>query len=59
MAAHRTLGLVQALSLFLALVSSASANLNGTTRTYYVAAVEEEWDYMPRYVAAGWRMTVV
>jgi len=21
---------------------------NSTTRTYYVAAVEEEWDYMPR-----------
>merc|ERR1712000_44721 len=36
--------------LLLSLLSScaSAANYsNGTTRTYYVAAVEEDWDYMP------------
>lgn len=26
------------------------ASLNGTTRTYFVAAVERDWDYMPTCV---------
>ncbi|EWY79732.1 hypothetical protein FOYG_17127 [Fusarium oxysporum NRRL 32931] len=35
-------------TLALFLLSSASGTYqNATTRTYYVAAVEEEWDYMP------------
>lgn len=40
-------------TLALFLLSSASGTYqNATTRTYYVAAVEEEWDYMPRYYPA-------
>lgn len=30
--------------------SLAAPYLNGTTRTYYVAAVEQDWDYMPTSV---------
>lgn len=42
---------MQVLILVMTLVLPATAQLNGTTRTYYIAAVEEDWDYMPRYVA--------
>ncbi|KAJ9309907.1 hypothetical protein DTO217A2_545 [Paecilomyces variotii] len=36
-----------AVSTFFMLQFTFSAALNGTIRTYYVGAVEEDWDYMP------------
>jgi hypothetical protein len=39
---------ILAVSTFFMLQFTFSAALNGTIRTYYVGAVEEDWDYMPR-----------
>lgn len=31
----------------IAVARSFALNLNGSVRTYFVGAVEEDWDYMP------------
>ena len=43
-------GVITPLFLLTIFASYSLAALNGTTRTYYVAAVEQDWDYMPTSV---------
>lgn len=46
----RCWGSLLLVTLGFAVITSAQQG-NSTTRTYYVAAVEEDWDYMPREAA--------
>lgn len=36
---------------FVTFTGSFALNSNGTVRTYFVGAVEEDWDYMPTSVS--------